>query len=171
MKKVKKTFYDPYSEVIADFNFKGVGYVIIGMSGINYYASKAQETFATQDFDVFLKPTIENVKKAVTVLQGMGYSVNTAGGAVDAGNIKNIVGFKRTILAVDHHGITIELLLEISGYTFNQIEDDAVTFKVNKVPLKVGRLTKLLRSKQIAARDKDKLFLKRFEMLIKESKF
>ena len=62
----------------------------------------------------------------------------------------------------------IELLLEISGYPFSEMERDAVTFSAQGVPIRVGKLRKLLRSKQLAGRPKDRQFLRRQEALWKQ---
>lgn len=64
--------------------------------------------------------------------------------------------------------MVFELILAVSGYTFSQMEADAVTFTTNNIPIKVGTLHKLLMSKKNAGREKDKLFLKRFEILLKD---
>ena len=165
----RKKFYDPYTEALGKFNLKRVRYIVIGMSGINYYASKAQETFATQDFDIFLKPTINNVTKAISILSSLGYEMSGLGEkGKDKPNIKAIVKNKKTIVATNPYGVVFELILAISGFTFSRMEQDATIFSVSGIPIKVAKLTKLLASKKIAGREKDKLFLKRFEILLKE---
>lgn len=166
----KKHFRDPYAELLDKFNRQGVKYVVVGMSGINYYASKARETFLTQDFDIFVKPTINNVKKSIAVFKKLGYSL--CANEKEAGDflIKDVVRQKKAILAADPYGITFELILAVSGYTFNEMERDASIFDVSKTPIKVGKLQKLLMSKKAAGRKKDKLFLRRFEILLEERK-
>lgn len=164
----KRRPYDPYAEVLAEFNREAVKYVVIGMSGINYYASKAQETFTTQDFDIFVKPTIENVKKFVPIFEKLNYSLTAGKERLKESSIKKIVRDKKTILATDPYGITFELILSVSGYTFSQMEKDATIFNVKTIPIKVAKLSKLLMSKKIAGREKDLLFLKRYEILLKE---
>lgn len=166
----RKKFYDPYAELIDKFNRGGVRYIVVGMSGINYYASKATDIFATQDFDIFIKPTLSNVKKALSVFKKLDYSVTCKDQEVSDCSIKDIVTHRKTILATDPYGIIFELILAVSGYTFNQMEQDARVFDVNKIPVKVGKLTKLIMSKKMAGRQKDKLFLKRLELLLKEKK-
>jgi len=166
--KTKKKFHDPYAEILGKFNHGGIKYVVIGMSGINYYALKAQETFATQDFDIFVNPTIDNVKKCITIFRNLNYSLTANNQNLNDSSIKDIVRNKKTILAVDTYGITFELILAVSGYTFSQMEKDAAIFAVENISIKVGKLNKLLLSKKIAGREKDKLFLKRFEALLRE---
>jgi len=158
---------DPYAEVIDAFNRNGVKYVVVGMSGINYYASNARETFSTMDFDIFIKPTISNVKKALAVLRKLDYSIAVKESELKDAAIKKIVGNKTTISATDPYGVMFELLLAVSGYRFDQMVDGAVVFIVDNVPVKVAKLRKLLHSKKIAARPKDKLFLKRYEIFLK----
>ena len=63
----------------------------------------------------------------------------------------------------------IELLLKISGYPFSELAKDAATFTVRGVPIRVGRLGKLLRSKLLAGRPKDRHFLKRYQSLLEEA--
>jgi hypothetical protein len=159
---------DPYAEVIDKFNRSGVKYVIVGMSGINYYASGARDTFATQDFDIFVKPTIPNVRKALAVFRELGYILASKEKELKDDLIKKTVAEKDTISATDLYGIMFELILAVSGYRFDQMEKGSSVFIVEKVLVKVGALRKLLRSKKAAARDKDKLFLKRYEMLLKK---
>jgi len=165
---MKKRTYDPYSELVNKFNRDGIKYVIVGMSGINYYASRPQETFATQDFDIFVKPTISNIKKAVTILEKMDYNLVVKKGALKNFSLKEIIRQKNTIIASDPYGIVFELILAVSGYTFSQMQKDAIIFNVGNIPIKVAGLKKLLRSKRLAGRKKDKLFLNRFEILLKE---
>ena len=74
----KRKIYDPYVELLDKFNKAGVDYVVIGMSGINYYARSAMETFGTQDYDIFLRPAIENAARALRIFHELGYET-TAG--------------------------------------------------------------------------------------------
>ena len=164
----RKKFYDPYVEILDEFNRKGINYVVVGMSGINYYASKAQDTFATQDFDIFVKPTIDNIKRSISIFKKFDYSLIANEEKVEESLVKKIVGMRKTILATNPYGITFELILSVSGYTFGQMQADATIFNIKNVPIKVAKLNKLLMSKKIAGRKKDKLFLKRYEILLKE---
>jgi len=166
----KKIIYDPYAEILEEFNKRGTRYVVIGMSGINYYASSASEIFSTQDFDILIKPTTTNVEKAILGIKKLGYNLRDAEKEVDESDVGDIVRSKSTIICVNEYYITVELILNVSGFTFDQMELDSRTFVVNNVPIKVGNLKKLLLSKKIAGREKDKLFLKRFEILLKEKK-
>jgi predicted nucleotidyltransferase len=159
---------DPYQRVIQRLNRRGVRYVVVGMSGINYYAQKSAETFATLDYDLFLEPTLPNVEKVVRVLSGLGFTIGTAAGRLEAGQLARVVRERKTLVATTPEGVAMEFLLEVSGFPFSELARDAATFTVQGVPIKVGRLTKLLQSKQLAGRPKDRAFLRRYHSLLKD---
>lgn len=165
-----KPLADPYRALIQRFNRHGVRYVVVGMAGINYYARNPAETFATLDYDVFLEPTRLNVEKALRGLASLGFSVGTAEGVLKPGRLDDVVGHRRTLSATTTDGLMVELLLEISGYTFAELAEDAVTISIRGVPVRVGTLQKLLRSKQVAGRAKDRQFLKRYEALLTQER-
>lgn len=162
--------FDPYTEVIHRFNQKGIRYVVVGLSGINYYAKDPSESFSTQDYDLFLDNTLENLKKATAVLMRLGFSVSMRRGHFQPDKIKEIVQRQETLVATNPQGVQIELLLRVSGYVFRELDQDAKVFLVDEVPIRVGRLRKLLNSKKIAGREKDRLFLKRYQTLLREKK-
>ena len=63
-------------------------------------------------------------------------------------------------------GLMVELLLTVSGFPFAELAKDAATVTVRGEPVRVGRLTKLLQSKQLAGRAKDRQFLRRYQALL-----
>ncbi|MBI2167532.1 MAG: hypothetical protein HYU34_04715 [Candidatus Omnitrophica bacterium] len=164
----RKPLLDPYLKVIKQFNRLGVRYVVVGMSGINYYARDPRQTFGTLDFDLFLEPTLTNVKKAIPALKRLGYHVAGEREEVLEEELKGIVRIRQTLTATTAYGEMIELLLEISGFPFTELARDAATFTVEGVGVRVGSLEKLLRSKKLAGRPKDAAFLKRYEALLEE---
>ena len=159
---------DPWAALFESFNRAGVDYVVVGMSAINYYARSAMETFGTQDFDLFLRPAMLNAAKALDILSGLGYELSANGKKVIRKDIKEIVRQKRTILAVNPEGVTFELLFAVSGFAFGQMVDDASIFRAGEALIRVAKLNKLLASKEAADRSKDRLFLKRYKMILKK---
>ncbi len=157
---------DPYLAVLRRFNRFGVQYVVVGMAGINYYAKNPSEMFASLDFDLFINPTLRNVHQALRALSQLSVTVGTADGMLDPRDLKRVVRDQRTLVASTSDGLLIELLLKISGYPFAELANDAATFVVSGVPVKVGRLQKLLRSKRLANRPKDRRFLQRYRDLL-----
>lgn len=164
----KKNLYDPYGELMDGLNRAGVDFVVVGMSGINYYAESAVDTFGTQDCDLFLKPALANAVKAFGVLTGLKYEMSAGGKAISEKDLKRMLEFKKTVLAVNPEGVTVELLFAVSGFVFRQMAEDASVFRAGETLIRVGKLHKLLASKKAAGRPKDKLFLKRYEMILKK---
>lgn len=159
---------DPYLTVIRALNRVGVQYVVVGMSGINYYARRLSDTFATMDYDLFLKPTLPNVQKALRQLRRLGFSFGTSAGAMEEREWRTVVRNRQTLVATSPDGLMVELLLAVSGYVFEELARDAATVTIRGTPITVGRLSKLLRSKRLAGRPKDRQFLRRYGALLGE---
>ena len=159
---------DPYQAVIRALNRVGVRYIVVGMAGINYYARRPAEAFATMDYDLFLEPTLKNVRKALGQLERLGFSMGTTRGALKPRELEAVVRERRTLIATTSDGLTVELLLAVSGFTFSELAQDAATVTVRGTPITVGRLTKLLKSKQVANRPKDRQFLRRYKVMLDE---
>lgn len=159
---------DPYLAVVRRFNRFGVRYVVVGMAGINYYARDPSGTFSSMDFDLFIEPTLQNVEAAVQALRPLGVAIGTADGLLAPGTLRRIVRDRRTLIVTTPEGLTVELLLSVSGYPFSAMARDANTFTLRGVPVKVGQLQKLLQSKRLAGRPKDRAFLRRYRQLLGE---
>jgi len=139
------------------------------MAGINYYARNPAAAFSTLDYDVFLDPTLANVKKALRGFASLGFTIGTAAGTFAEGDLRAVVRDRRTLVATTTDGLMVELLLQISGYPFAAMAEDAKTVVVRGVPVHVGKLQKLLRSKRLAGRPKDRQFLRRYASLLRAS--
>ena len=98
-------------------------------------------------------------------LKRLGYALGTADGSLAADSLRYVVRQRRTVVATTPDGLMVELLLHVSGFTFADLARDAATFVMHGVPVKVGRLHKLLASKKLANRPKDRQFLKRYGAL------
>jgi len=66
---------DPYLEVIKNFNRYKVKYVVIGVSGFNYFAKDAREMVVTYDYDIFINPEFSNVKKTIKILKRLDFNL------------------------------------------------------------------------------------------------
>ena len=157
-----------YLEVLKKLNTSGVRYVVVGLFGINFYSDSAVTSFATNDLDVFIDSSIDNVRKCCSCLKDRGMSLSFK---ADKENMKEysdedllaVVRGRKVIVASDPYGIVIEILLQISGFAFTEINNKAKIFNAENIPIKVGRLEDLLLSKRVAGRKKDKHFLKRYK--------
>ena len=98
MAKVPKYRYDPYGEIIERFNKAGIDYVVVSMSGINYYAQSARDAFMTYDYDIFLKPAFGNVSKAIMILHKAGYETVSTEGPVSKKIYKKLSAKRKLLL-------------------------------------------------------------------------
>ena len=64
----------------------------------------------------------------------------------------------------------VDICLEVSGFSFEELDKKTKTFKAGRTPIRVGRLRDILKTKEIAARPKDQLFLEKYRLLPEEKK-
>ena len=164
---------DIYLDILKAMNLRRISYIVIGMSGINYYAENASQTMMTGDFDIFLKPDIKNVTKALQLLQEQEFSASTSKAAIrdlDRETVQSILDDGLNIACTTLYGHSIDLCLSVSGFTYDEMNENVKKVKVAGSSIRVGRLRDLLRSKEIADRPKDRMFLKRYRLLLEEEK-
>lgn len=164
---------DPYLRVIARLNQQKLNYLIIGVSGINYYARDARQVIMTADYDIFLQPELKNVLRAMKVMRSLGYEISVNDRLlknISSAFIQEIVKKRKTLFCENPQHNLVEFCLEVSGYTFEELKRNSRLFKAGRVKIPVGNLEDLLRMKRIAGRPKDKIFLEKHRSLIKEWK-
>jgi hypothetical protein len=162
---------DVYTNTIRAFNKRKIEYVVIGMSGINYYIDDSHQLIMTADFDIFLKPEAKNVLKALKVMRGLDFTLSTGSGppvTLDKDGVQVLVDRGTTITCTTPYGGAVDLCLDVSGYTYADLSKDARVFRAERTPIRVARLEKLLKMKEIAGRRKDILFLERYRLLLEE---
>jgi hypothetical protein len=86
----------------------------------------------------------------------------------DGAVLRNLLGRGATITAEDEVGAQIDLMTSGLGLSFDDLASDAVSFRLGEVEVKVGRLEKLLRAKELAARPKDIEFLRLYAARLRE---
>jgi len=164
---------DIYTEIIGEFNRNKVSYIVIGVSGINYYARNAHNLIMTADYDIFLKPEATNVTKAIKILKAKGFTMVTKKGAIRRISKKaaeDIVRRKTALTCENFYGNMVDICLEVSGFSFEELDKKSKIFKGGRTSIRVGRLRDILKTKEIAARPKDRLFLEKYRLLLEEKK-
>lgn len=149
-----------------------VDFVIVGVSGINYYAQNASHFLSTMDYDIFLKPDIENLYRTLKVLMQQDFNVCYKTSSQKLKLIQKpsktlcekLVKNKSVLIAEGSSHAVFDLLQQISGFTFQEIKKCAVKMRDKKLKFAfpVGRLEDLLESKRLANREKDIFFLKKY---------
>ncbi len=140
--------------------------MVVGVGGINFYARTPADAFATLDIDAFLEPASDNLQRALSVLSSLGYEFEAAGEPFrdldDALVLQRIVENGASLSAIHPESSELDLLTSISGFDYPDLSTDAAEFEVAGAMIRVGRLEKLLRSKEVSARPKDLEFLRAF---------
>lgn len=156
-----------YARALAALARGGVRFVLVGVGGINFYAKTGAQAFMTLDVDALLAPTVENLARAFETLAELGF-VFEAGGEpfVDLRDelvLRRILERGACVAARHREGVQLDLMTAIAGFDFASLSEDATTFEVAGTPVRVGRLEKLLASKEASGRAKDRAFLEAFE--------
>jgi hypothetical protein len=140
-----------------------VRFVLIGVAGANYYARSAASLFTTQDRDLFLPPDATNTLAAWAECRGLGLALESAGEPLgeplDRELAERVVERRASVRATDGRGLVVDLTHFMTGFDFESVECERRTFRVAGVEVPVASLRHIVRSKQAAGRDKDRLFL------------
>jgi len=166
-------FLSPQHAFLKALSREKVEYLVVGVSGINYYAKDARQVISTMDYDVFIRPDAENLLRVVrAVLRhkcGLSYlNQDKKLVAIHKPNLRlcsKLAENKSVLLATGPYHTVYDLVQEISGFTYDQMRAKAVKLKDKKLgfSFSVGRLEDLLESKRRAGRPKDILFIKKFK--------
>jgi hypothetical protein len=149
-----------------------VDFILVGVGGINFYAADASQSVETQDLDALLAPRTEVLRAAVAALAGAGFAFQAGGepflDGSDEAVLASILARGATIRARDETGAQLDLMTSGVGLRFGDLAQDAVTFRIGEVEVRVGRLEKLLRAKELAGRPKDVEFLRLYAARLRE---
>ncbi|HME70418.1 MAG TPA: hypothetical protein VKM54_11200 [Myxococcota bacterium] len=162
----------PLLEALATLARAGVEFVVVGVSGINFYARDASEAVVTADVDVFLAPRVEALRSALGALRRTGFELWAGGEPFldvdDTEILANLIRSGANVTAENEAGARVDLMLSAAGFGYDDLAADAVTFRLGDIEVRVGRLEKLLRSKELAGRPKDVAFLRLFAARLRE---
>lgn len=143
-----------------------VEFVVVGVCGINFYARDASEVVVTGDVDVLLRPSSAALGAALRALSAAGFRFEAGHEPFqdvdDERVLARVCELGASIGGGDAEGVRVDLMTSMSGFGFAELAADAVAFRIQEVEVRVGRLEKLLRSKELSGRRKDVEFLRMF---------
>ena len=155
-----------YAEALAALSRGGVEFVLVGVGGINFYSRTPSDAYATLAVDALLLPATQNLRRALGVLSNLGYTFEAGAepfiDITDDLVVGRIVQNGASLAALHTDGTQLDLMTSITGFDYRALADDAETFEVSGARVRVGRLEKLLRAKEVAGRPKDREFLRAF---------
>lgn len=146
-------------------------FVLIGVFAINHYAPDPSYAYLTQDCDILIRPDIATIRKAVRALQAEKYKLQAGGEPLpdpDDWMLARVLERRAMIRATKPGSMVIDIVLEAKGFRFPQWRKERRFFKVAGIKAPVASLSKLIKSKRLSGREKDKAFLKLYESAIKD---
>ena len=165
----------PYAEACRFLARARVPYVIVGAFGVNLYSERVGTVITTADCDFLLPADAAVLSRALRALSRLGY-VFEAGREPfleDPELLQGVLRARANIVA-RKEDIQLDLVLEIAGCRFGDLWERRRKFRVEGVLVRVAPLGDILRSKELAGRPKDRLFLATYrdalEKLLKEDR-
>ncbi len=154
-----------YAEACKSLDRARVPYIIVGAFGINLYAEQVGSVVSTLDCDLLLPANAGILSNAVTTLRKLGYQFEAGGEPLIEETPELMKGIVRARANVTAHkkDIRIDLALDIAGCRFASLWKKRRRFKVRGASVPVAPLEDLLRSKKLANRPKDQVFLATFQ--------
>jgi len=144
----------------------GVPFVVVEVGGINFYAASPADAVVTEDLDLLLERSAGSLRLALRVLGELGFAFEAGGEPFldvdDDAALAQAVRAGACVTARHQCGTTLDLMLSGTGLSWTELAPDAASFEIGGATVRVGRLERLLRAKQMAGRPKDLEFLRMF---------
>jgi hypothetical protein len=154
---------DAFERLVQSLVRARVRFVVIGLSGANYYARSGHELFVTQDRDLFIPRDTRNVLAAWSACEAVGLELFIGREPLDHPRdlvlAERVIANRALVRASDAAGLDVDLALEMAGFEFDAVWPERRVFRVGHAKVPVARLSHIVESKRLAGRDKDRLFL------------
>ncbi len=133
-----------WKELIESLKSHGVEFVVVGAHAL---AVHARPRF-TEDIDLFVRRSVDNVDRLVGALQDFGLPV-------DPGPFRRFASDPRQMVVLGHKPFAVDLLNFLDGVEFDDAIQDAIQSDVVGVIAPVLSLEHLIASKRASGRPKD----------------
>lgn len=131
------------------------------MYGINLYAERAGTIVTTVDCDLLIPADVSILARILGILGHLRYDFEAGREPLVDHSSSNLSGIVQARANVTAHrkGVQIDLPMEIAGYDFDSLWKRHRRFRVRGGMFRVAPLADMVRSKQLADRPKDRMFL------------
>jgi len=154
--------FTDFATLVRILHERDVRFVVIGVSGANFFAQTAGAVFTTHDHDLFLPPDPDNLMRAWDACETAGLSLWSGDEPLDVPHdrlIADAVIARRALVRGIRGDLQVDLTLVMAGFEFETVWHERRLFIVDNVEIPVARLTHIVESKAAAGREKDRLFL------------
>ncbi|MBN8691621.1 MAG: hypothetical protein J0L69_00420 [Bacteroidetes bacterium] len=138
-------FNDDFQEFLLALNKCGVKYVLVGGYSVIYYGFPR----TTGDLDIFVEVSRDNYKKLENAFDHFRMPV------FDMTEENFLYNQSMTVFSFGRAPVSIEILKEISGISFEEVYKNANEVLFENIPLKIIRLSDLKKNKKASGRAKD----------------
>jgi len=154
---------DPFVPLARALAARGVRYVLIGVSGANFYAPSGGARFVTEDYDLFLPLDARNLVNAWAACDDLGLELWLSNEPLDKPRDKwladHIVERRAVTRVTGPEALQVDFTLVMKGFEFGTVWNEHRVFLTGGVQVPTARLVHIVTSKQAAGRLKDNLFL------------
>jgi hypothetical protein len=149
-----------------------VQFLVMGVAGVNFHASLSQTLFVTEDLDLLLPPDPANTVRAWQVCESLEFVLTSAGGRLeeplDLELAERVVERRAAVRAIHPDGAKADLSYLMAGCGFAEAWEGRKSFMIEGAAVPVAALGAIVRSKRLAGRKKDQLFLVSHAEILRE---
>jgi len=138
-------FNPDFQEFLLALNKNEVNYVLVGGYSVIYHGFPR----TTGDLDIFVEVSTINYAKLVQAFEQFQMPL------FDMSEDSFLHQFQINVYTFGRPPVCIEILKEISGFTFDEIYNNALNTVFEEIPMKVIHINDLKRNKKISGRAKD----------------
>jgi hypothetical protein len=138
-------FNPDFQEFLLALNTNEVNYVLVGGYSVIYHGFPR----TTGDLDIFVEVSTINYAKLVQAFEQFQMPL------FDMSEDSFLHQYQINVYTFGRPPVCIEILKEISGFTFDEIYNNALNTVFEEIPMKVIHINDLRRNKKISGRAKD----------------
>jgi hypothetical protein len=147
-----------FRDLLAEFNAHNVEYLIVGAHALAAHGYVR----ATEDLDVWVRPTPQNAKRVLQALQTFGAPLQDL--------TENDLSHPGVVFQIGVAPIRIDVLTAIDGVEFAEAWSDRYPTKFADQPVNILSRTLLIKNKRAAGRMQDLADLEKLEGKVKNRK-
>lgn len=138
-------FNEDFQDFILALNKCRVKYVLVGGYSVIYYGFPR----TTGDLDVFVEVSTDNYQRIAKAFETFGMPV------FDMTETNFLFNKEMNVFSFGRPPVSIEILKEISGLSFDEVYAKAIDSEIESIPMKIINLNHLKENKKASGRPKD----------------
>ena len=148
----------------------GVRYLVLGAFGAELHFMRAATQILTHDMDILVPQDPDNLLRALTALRAAGFDLEAGGEGLLPDDViaAGIIRQAATVKALRGKE-SVDVMTWLRTIDFEDIWTRQVVFDVAGTPVRAAPLEAILRSKKLAYRMKDRMFLEQFKEVVEEA--